>query len=326
MNKKGSITLDAAIVFTVLLIIVSIMVTSMNLQKTDIVMQQAIDQSCEDISLILPFTVLGAETVNLINSDALIGQNAIDTYNRICEVSDSMEDLMGFSVEELVLNGVMGKVIRDDIAHEFIKRSDEIIFKPDDINVYLCYSGELQVIEVSVDYETDTLFGTHTRTHYSVIPFYGIYDSAILNYDFVGDDMNNSEDPWGQGNLKRGEYFEQKYGANLPHLFPTINRFEDGECESIMSIDLTKETYSKASNINSRIEEKIEDLKAFDGADVNIRGDRYVINGEDITSRTLTIVIPENTPDDRYECLINATESYNDGSIYINIIKDSESN
>ena len=45
-NKRGSITLDAAIVFTVLLVIISVMVTSMNVQRTDMVMQQAIDQSC----------------------------------------------------------------------------------------------------------------------------------------------------------------------------------------------------------------------------------------------------------------------------------------
>ena len=171
-NKRGSITLDAAIVFTVLLVIISVMVTSMNVQRTDMVMQQAIDQSCEDIALILPFTVLGAEAVNLMTTDPDIGQEALDAYNKICELSDDLEELTGYSVEGLVLNGSMGKIIRNDIAHEFIKRSDELIFKPEDINVQISYSGELQIIEVEVEYEVNTMFGSIDRTHYSAIPFY----------------------------------------------------------------------------------------------------------------------------------------------------------
>lgn len=324
-NKRGSITLDAAIVFTVLLVIISVMVTSMNVQRTDMVMQQAIDQSCEDIALILPFTVLGAEAVNLMTTDPDIGQEALDAYNKICELSDDLEELTGYSVEGLVLNGSMGKIIRNDIAHEFIKRSDELIFKPEDINVQISYSGELQVIEVEVEYEVNTMFGSIDRSHYSVIPFYGIYDSAINNVEFVTNDPTCTDDPWGMGNLKRGGYFEEKYGANLPHTFPTINSFDNGNCESIVSIDLTKDTYSSESSIRSKVEDQLEALQAFNGADVNIKGKHYVISEDEIKEKTLTIIIPENTPEDRYEYLLNASESYNDYNFNINIIKDSVS-
>lgn len=325
MNKKGSISIEASVVFTVFLIILSVCVTSMNVRKCDIVMQQAIDQTTEDIQILLPYASIGAEMVNTINKDPVMGQNAAMTYDSICSLSDNLENLLGHSIEELVLNGTLGNVIRDDIAAEYRKRSEDLIFKPSEIKVHVSYDADLNVIDIYVEYTIDTLFGDIERTHYSAIPFYGIYNSLIERIDYESSDEEDETDPWGMGNFDRGKYFEAKYGSNLPHVFPTINKFEDGNCESIMSIDLTKDTYQSDSRIEERINEKISDLNEFNGANVIINGETYVIEEDEIVSKTLTIIIPENTPQSRVESLENAVNTLNTNKIIINIIKDNTS-
>ncbi|MBO7426102.1 MAG: hypothetical protein J6U23_10515 [Clostridiales bacterium] len=325
MNKKGSIAIEASVVFTVFLIILSVCITSMNIRKCDIVMQQAIDQTTEDIQILLPYTSIGAEMVNTLNSDPVMGQNAAMTYDSICALSENLETLLGHSIEELVLNGTLGEVIRDDIASEYRKRSEDIIFKPSDIDVHVSFNADLNVIDLYVEYTIETLFGDIDRSHYSAIPFYGLYNSLINHFDYDSSEEEDSADPWGMNNFDRGEYFEDKYGSNLPHVFPAINKFEDGNCESIMSIDLTKDTYQSDFRINERISEKLSELDEFNGANVSINGETYVIEENEIVSKTLTIIIPENSPQSRVESLENSINAYSNDNIIINIIKDNTS-
>jgi len=322
MNKKGSLAIEAAIGFTVLLIVISIMVTAMNIQRCDMVMQQSIDQATEDIQVLLPYTVLGAEAVKIMSEDADIGQAAAEAYDSITELMGSIEDLTGTSLEEMVLDRSLGKVIRDDIAAEYEKRSRRLMFKPSDISVDLSYSPDNDVIDMCVSYEIETVFGSIIRTHYSAIPFYGVYNSVIESIELPGSEEGSDESPWGLSNFQRGEYFEEKYGANLPHTFPVINKFENGDCEVIMSIDLTKNTYSSDSRINSKINSEMEKLIGFNDVDVTIKSERYIIRQEDITSKTMTVIIPENTPDDRLSALEEALNACNDGQITVNIYKD----
>ena len=325
MNKKGSIAIEASVVFTVFLIILSVCVTSMNIRKCDIVMQQAIDQTTEDVQILLPYTSIGAEMVNTINSDPVMGQNAALTYDSVCSLSDNLENLLGYSIEELVLNGTLGELIKDDIAAEYRKRSEDLIFKPSDIRVHVSYNTDLNVIDLHVEYSIDTIFGDIDRCHYSAIPFYGIYNSLINRIDYDCSEEEEEDDPWGMGNFDRGKYFEEKYGSNLPHVFPAINKFEDGNCESIMSIDLTKDTYQSDSRIDERISEKITELEEFKGANVSINGESYIVGEDEIVSKTLTIIIPENSPQSRVESLENTISTYKNTKIIINIIKDNTS-
>ena len=127
-------------------------------------------------------------------------------------------------------------------------------------------------------------------------------------------------------NLSRGSYFEDKYGANLPHTFPVLTTYNDGDCESIVSIDLTKQKYENDSKITSKINDEVNSLSEFNGVDINIQGNNYSIKESDIKNKTLKIIIPQNTPDDRCQTLIEAVNDVEDDDINIIIIKDGSSN
>lgn len=68
-DKNGSIVLEAAIGFSLVLIILTIMITYMNIYKTDIAMQAAIEQSTEDMSAFLPFVRFGCKNWGLLRRE-----------------------------------------------------------------------------------------------------------------------------------------------------------------------------------------------------------------------------------------------------------------
>ena len=288
-NKLGSIVLETAIVMSAVLVLLTVSLTSMNVHNTEIIMQAAIEQSVEDISGILPFTRVGAEGINLLTSDEQMGPEAVEAYNELTKLSAHINDLAGMSVEELLADRVLGGVIRNDIAANFAARSEGMIsYVPDSIRVELCYNEEKNCIEEIVSFKVSSIFGDISRNEYAVIPFYGIYSSAINTVtELPQADMN----PWDLNNLERGQYFEEAYGSNLPHLYPVISSYNDGNCGSVLSIDLTGSSYSSPQKIEKVVKGELEDLSSFNGADVNIRGERYSISPSDIKSKTLTVVI-----------------------------------
>ena len=103
----------------------------------------------------------------------------------------------------------------------------------------------------------------------------------------VAADLN----PWEMGWAKRGNYLNEKLGANLPGTFKTIDIFADGVATSIKSIDLNAATYQHATHLTYRLNEYVNKLADFEGdtlGDINIAA-------ENITSRNLSIAIPKNS-------------------------------
>lgn len=324
-DKNGSIVLEAAIGFSLVLIILTIMITYMNIYKTDIAMQAAIEQSTEDMSAFLPFVRFGAEGVNLITCNEATGSAAAEAYDEIAILSDRITGIAGMSVEELLTDHVLGSVIKNDVAANYIERcGDTDLYVPDSIYVEVCYDPDKNAIEELITYNIPTVFGDIQRTDYAAIPFYGSYNSALKTA--VESGSEEEPDPWALNNLERGKYFEDAYGSNLPHLFPVINSFEDGNCTSTVSIDLTRDKYSSSGNIEKTIDSEIGALASFNGADVNIHGQRYKVDAGDIRSKTLNVVIPENTPEDRLQILFGAIEKHGAAGVQVNVYTQGVSN
>ena len=324
-NRSGSIVIESAIGFTFVLILLTVMITSMNLHKTDISMQAAIEQDTEDLSAFLPFVRFGAEGVNLVTGNEDMGSTAAETYDEIAELSGRISDIAGCSIEELLTDQVLGALIKNDVASNYIERcGDTDLYVPDSIYVEVCYDPDKNAIEELITYNVPTVFGDVHRTHYAAIPFYGGYNSSLKTCIETGSE--DGINPWDLSNLERGTYFEDAYGSNLPHLFPVINSFSDGNCTSTISIDLTKDKYSSSANIDKVINKEIGELAAFNGADVNIRGERYVVDKNDIRSRTLNVIIPENTPEDRRKILFEAIENHCSAGVQVNIYSQGISN
>jgi hypothetical protein len=94
---------------------------------------------------------------------------------------------------------------------------------------------------------------------------------------------------WQLGWAARGIYISEQRGANLPALFPGVDKWLDGVATSIKSIDLTAATYQDATRLTYRLNDYVNKLIFFDGATL---GDLQ-IGPSAINGRVLELVMPK---------------------------------
>ncbi len=326
MNKKGSVTLETAISFSIVLILVVSIINCMTVYRTDLLMQRSVSESCEKFSVFAPMSITASDMLyTMINAvpESEKGEFESEAAELIAGASgliSGIDSSTGYNLIEMILDGSFGRIMRDDIAAGYASRNGGSDFGgPDSIGVDYDISEDHSVIEVTVTYKVTTIVGVRTRSIYSVIPLYGDW-SLLLNPE---EGETETDNIWTATNFDRGDYFREEYGANMPKTFPVIDYYEDGYVGSIASIDLTSPWYlTDPDNIDVRIGREIDALAEFSGADVNIHGERYVVGGEDIVGRTLTLIIPENSSDEAVDNLAANIEYAASRGVDVNIIRD----
>ena len=144
--------------------------------------------------------------------------------------------------------------------------------------------------------------GRKHKQLFQIIPLYG--DSSLI---LEGSDSDNGgKDIWDQDNFSRGEAFRKLFDTNLPKTFPVIDSYNDGNASALKTIDLTAPYYKSKSRINDSIKSDIDELSKFNGAEKKINGKNYKVSN--IKNKSLTVVIPENSPQDRKDVVSSLKE------------------
>lgn len=292
MSRRGSISLETAISFSIVLIFITAIISVTAFLRTDILMQRAVSQSCEDLAHYMPFTVPLSDTVSTLVNALPDGFEDDGTVQRAGEAVVAADNLTGGELRAGILNTLLGRTFTDDIASEYYVYNGSSFFGPDSISVD--FGIEDYYIDVYVVYTVNTIIGPVQREICSTIPFYGDFEMFLSDEEIPEQD---SDSIWHENNFVRGRYFAERYGADLPPTFPVINSFSAGQAGSVVSIDLNRPTYSNPSSTVIRLTEQIDQLAGFNGADVRINGERYVVYGDSIRQRMLTVVIPEDSPE-----------------------------
>jgi hypothetical protein len=110
---------------------------------------------------------------------------------------------------------------------------------------------------------------------------------------------------WQLGWAARGIYISEQRGANLPALFPGVDKWLDGVATSIKSIDLTAATYQDATRLTYRLNDYVNKLIFFDGASF---GD-YQIEASSINGRVLDLVVPKGNMTAAQRAAISAAKA-----------------
>ena len=299
-SKRGSITIETAIAFTVTLCFITSVLTAVSLIRTDVLMQRAVSNTCEDFALLTPLSVTAADTVSTLTN--MLPDGTSEEQDTDNATSLMVQRLSGFdiasdrSLTEAVFDLALSSHFEDDIAQKYVEYNDgSEFFLPDTIDVDFDIDTHNGFIAVIVSYSVDTIVGPVTMHVTDGIPFYGDLELFLNGSE---DTEESEEDVWGMNNLDRGQWFEEHYGSNLPHTFPVINDLQDGVATSYLSIDLNRTTNQSQERVERSVTEEIDSLASFNGADVNIGGTSYNISASDIYSRRLVIVIPSNSPED----------------------------
>ena len=296
-SKKGHVTIEAAIAFTITLVFIASVVSAINYYRTDIIMRRACEQTCEKMSLLYPVSVpatdLMSAAVNAFPDLGIGSTKGAEAVSKAVSVGLGADDATGHNLKELILQGIFSRTMEDQIREAFIERNGgSDFFAPERIDVFFRISDDHHIIEVTTEYSVVTLAGVKTRSIYSVIPLYG--DPVLMLRDEEAAKKDEAKDNiWSLSNFDRGEAFRDRYGANLPKTFPVIDKVDGGEITAIRSIDLTSPYYQDISNVQKKIRDDIKDLSRFEPQSAVINGNTYSV--DHIDSRHLTVIIPENS-------------------------------
>ena len=136
-----------------------------------------------------------------------------------------------------------------------------------------------------------------------MFPFHGIMDTVMV-LSYRGNPF--TETAVASNNFSRGDQFREIYGTNLPKTYPVIDSNDNGNVSSLKSIDLTAPYYKSQSKLTKTIKSDIDELSSFRGTDKVINGKEYSV--KNVKSRTLTVVIPGNSPADRKNTIKSLSE------------------
>ncbi len=298
-NKRGQVTVEAAIAFTITLVFLASVVSAIDYYRTDILMRRSVEQTCEKMSLLYPVSVPAADLMSAaVNAfpDLGIGDTkGAEVVSKVVSVALGLDDATGHNLKELILQGAFSHTMEEQIRQGCIERNGgSDFFVPDDIEVFFNISDEHHIIEVTTEYSVVTLAGRKQRSIYSVIPLYG--DPVLMlqseeHKQSEGEDSSN--DIWSMSNFDRGDAFREQYGANLPKTFPVIDSVDGGDVTAIRSIDLTSPYYQDTANVQKKIKDDIRSIGGFEPRSAVINGQTYTVDHVD--SRHLTVIIPENS-------------------------------
>ena len=268
-NKKGQVTIEAAIAFTITLVFLASVISSIDYYRTDILMRRSVVQTCEKMSLLYPVSIpasdLMSAAVNAFPDLGIGDTKGAAVISKVASVGLGIDDVTGHTIKELILQGVFSHTMEEQIRQGCIERNGgSDFFVPDDIEVFFAINDKHHIIEVTTEYSVVTLAGRKHRSIYSVIPLYG--EPVLMLQDEEHKQQEgeaNKNDIWSLSNFDRGDAFREQYGANLPKTFPVIDSVDGGDITAIRSIDLTSPYYQDTSNIQKKIRDDINSISRF---------------------------------------------------------------
>ncbi len=276
-NEEASLTLEAAVVFPLLLLYVSLLYALSLGIRCEMLWHEAARSAIRECALLSAF--YQDEKILQTTSERTTDDLHRLPFDYAAEKLSSafIRKRQRYYFEENGGDqGLMPFFIRD--AYGFIENKDG--------RLYYSYS-----FRRALDPELSL------REFRLPLPFWGgvRYLNTRTEEDFSESDTAEEDTIWSESNLVRGRYFREKEGADLPFNFPVIAAFQNGEAKSIKSMDLTAPSYRDEERIREVIGQHAEALAAFEGADYG--GKHPVsIKGEMIQKRTLHLVLPENRP------------------------------
>lgn len=298
-NKRGQVTLEAAIAFTITLVFLASVISSIDYYRTDILMRRSVEQTCEKMSLLYPISVpatdLMSAAVNAFPDLGIGDTKGAAVISKVASATMGIDDATGHTLKELIFQGVFSHTMEEQIRQGCIDRNGgSDFFVPDDIEVFFEINDKHHIIEVKTEYSVITLAGRKERSIYSVIPLYGDPVFMLQGEEHKQSEAQEEKDNiWSLSNFDRGDAFREQYGANLPKTFPVIDAVDGGEITAIRSIDLTSPYYQDTSNVQKKIRDDINSISRFEPQSAVINGQTYTVDHVD--SRHLTVIIPENS-------------------------------
>ncbi len=285
--KSGSIVLETAIFFPVVLFVFVCLISKINCISSEFTLYEIIDETSRKASVRNIF-------VRYIND--LIEHETSDMNEK--ELIEELSDLTNFSMTAISCNIEIAKEAKkNDVFRNTISIK----------NVYAEKSITGGAAYLICDYELKTPLSRTDKSY--VIPVTLWESRRTLP---AADKESEDPDIWKRDNFERGVFFRKRFGGNLPLGYPVIAGFSNGCALSIRSIDLNKKSWDDPDDVCCELEDEIDDLTAFKGTELPWGSDKIYIREKDIKTRIMKIVIPGDFNKDKYAKAIDEIKTYSE--------------
>lgn len=295
-RRRGSIALEAAIAFPLIIALAWMLIAQIRVEKRRIQIEAALERTAGELSLI---SSLGALLSDLPadSADSLTFPQPIRELVGEWFAGQSIRGLFARIGFDLGSTALAGPVILDRVRfwqrELLVAGGGDSAFVErclDEARLHLTWRPECRQLWLNLQVPLRTLAGTRVLRLHRVVPLWGFPDPP----DISEPAQQETDDIWSLDNFTRGRQFRSRYGANLPDDYPVIASYQDGSATSMKSVDYTAPTYRDPSQFTRRIQSEIKELAGFDGARYDKGGRQIDIQPERITSRRLVLILPEN--------------------------------
>ncbi len=268
-DDKAALSIEAAIVIPALLIFIGVIYLYTFSIRIDLLYQEAGYSAVRELELLLS-----------LSDKKDLKSNAAKNYKE--KIKKYFENKITAKALSLRQNYWLKKNINPRISKYFIRNE----------NYQLLRDG-IKGLEYKFSYSSPKILGDKTYSYKLPIPYWGGLKLNSLEIETNKEDKQETS-IWSEHNFKRGNYFREKYGANLPHSYPVVAKFNGSTITSIMSLDLTAPSYKNYENLNNQVSYQANKLKNFSGTK-DWGKDKITIDINYIKNRKLLIIIPENS-------------------------------
>lgn len=274
-RKDGSIALEASVVAPLFILLVLSLLMVLAGAEAELAFRSAAQKTNEEYSLLLTATEQSA--VVFEEADTVGGDSVRDILITHLTGSSVLAQTEKWFSENITERPWLGNFIRNP-------------------KVFVDNRSERQHLFIRYQFEIPTFFGFLQRHSESVIPLWSPQIDALSNKSIHSDGELDNGSIWSEGNFVRGRYFRQHLSANLPNSYPVLSQFKEGKALATKSIDLTSPYYNDLTVLKQKVEGQINELASFSGTEKPWGSANIQIKKEDIKSKTLIIVVPENSP------------------------------
>ena len=281
MRLKGTISLEAALVFPVMIAIILLFVLAIQTVRDSIILGHALDQTANEIALLLPLEDVLESVVDAVDQEEWIRKTVSDpTLAKIAV--DGMSDLAStLLASPFILNRVS--------YWSRLTATGQHCSPPDgEMKLAFDFDKNRKTCWLILSYRKMMPQGAPWQVIRSRVPIWNVYLFEERD-DTSYEEDEDKDSVWMLSNFERGAAIRAAFGGHLPPFYPVIAMWNGVEAVSIKSMDITAPTYRSQDAAEKKIMHHVESLAAFQGA-----GEEGPSPGE-IKKRRLILVIPDNS-------------------------------
>lgn len=262
-SEKASSTLETAISFVIYLVVILTFFFLLLIRYLQVAKLEASLNLTKDIGFSLALKN-GYQMQTFSNQEMSNFSRGIDKSKLdLSKIDPTIKNFLSHNLVNILTKDILGSSLKKYIDQNNIAKKFRRKIKYN-FNIKLPKNKERYgFINVESKYDF-ILFNYVMKLKIPYFTWQGFDSPYALSWH---DTSNKSEEnitnsPWDMHNFKRGRYFLEKEGANLPVSFPSINKFTNNVATMIKSIDLTAPSYKEGQGFVS-LEKLLGGMRKF---------------------------------------------------------------